>query len=186
MWYRWGQLSTNVLSFFLFFLSSCEKMMTRMILWSAFSIGGDWMVNHIVSPLVCDVALFVGVGVNIFGCAWKNSIMRLIFLTVIQCEEVWGRERGLNSITRSFENIWSDYSIFFLASMKSSLLGMLTGSGNHPCSVQVVLSKGHVIVHVLRLLDKDPSWQRSKEHVKRTLRKSTQGSPHRVSRERHN
>jgi hypothetical protein len=38
--------------------------MTRMILWSAFSIGGDWVVNHIVTHLVCDVALLVGVGLN--------------------------------------------------------------------------------------------------------------------------
>ena len=36
--------------------------MTHMILWSVFSIGGDWVVNHIVTHLVCDVALFVGVG----------------------------------------------------------------------------------------------------------------------------
>jgi hypothetical protein len=47
--------------------------MTRMILWSAFLIGGDWVVNHIVTPLVCDVAWFVGVGV-IFDYPWKNPL----------------------------------------------------------------------------------------------------------------
>ena len=35
--------------------------MTHMILWRVFSIGGDWVVNHIVTHLVCEVALFVGV-----------------------------------------------------------------------------------------------------------------------------
>jgi hypothetical protein len=35
--------------------------------------GGDWVVNHIVTPLVCDVALFVGVGV-IFDYPWKNPL----------------------------------------------------------------------------------------------------------------
>jgi hypothetical protein len=50
--------------------------MTRMILWSAFSIGGDWVVNHIVTPLVCDDALIVVVSVNIFDYPWKNCIAR--------------------------------------------------------------------------------------------------------------
>ena len=92
--------------------------MMHMILWSVFSIGGDWVVSHSVTPLVCDFALFVGVGVNIFDYPWKNSIMRLIFVTFIQCEEVWGRVRGLNSMTRSLPTLdWpviSSYSADFL------------------------------------------------------------------------
>ncbi len=38
--------------------------MTHMILWSVwsvFSIGGDWVVNHIVTTLACDVVLLFGV-----------------------------------------------------------------------------------------------------------------------------
>jgi hypothetical protein len=45
--------------------------MTRMILWSVFSIGGDWVVNHIVTSLVCDVALLFGV-VDVCDYPWKN------------------------------------------------------------------------------------------------------------------
>ena len=39
-----------------------------------------------------------------------------------------------------------EVTIFFLANMKTFLVGMLTGSGNHPCSVQVVMFKGYVIL----------------------------------------
>ena len=68
-----------------------------MILRSVFSIGGDWVVNHIVTPLVCDVALFVGVSV-IFDYPWKNSIMRLIFVTFSQCEQLCTSFAGTFSI----------------------------------------------------------------------------------------
>jgi hypothetical protein len=69
-----------------------------MILWSVFSIGGDWVVNHIVPSLVCDVTLFVGVGVNIFDYPWKNSIMRLTFVTFSQCEQLCTSFAGTFSI----------------------------------------------------------------------------------------
>jgi hypothetical protein len=49
-------------------------MMTYMIQWSTFSIGGDWVVNHIHTHLVWDVALFVGVGVNILTTHGKTPL----------------------------------------------------------------------------------------------------------------
>ena len=104
----------NDYSLCLFFLSSWGKVMARMILWSVFWIGGDWVVSHIVAPLECDFALFVGVGVNILDCPWKNSIMRLIFVTFIQCEEVWGRVLGLNSMTRSLPTLRLASYLFIL------------------------------------------------------------------------
>ena len=107
---------------------------------------------------------------------WNRSIMWLIFVTFIQCEEVWGRGRGLNNMTRvsSFPTLRRTSSLFilcrfswyivrgyiqhfsweylkwffFLASMKTFLVGMLTGLGNHLCSTQVVPFKGYVILDI--------------------------------------
>ncbi len=38
--------------------------------------------------------------------------------------------------------------IFFFGEHEDILSGMLTGSGNHPCSVQVVISKGYVVLDI--------------------------------------
>jgi len=51
-------------------------------------------------------------GFYFFDNSWKKPIMRLIFVTFIQCEEVWGRGRGLNSMTRSFPTLRLDSSLF--------------------------------------------------------------------------
>ena len=53
-------------------------------------------------------------------------------------------------IQHFLEIILAYYSIsIFLARTKTSLPGMLTASGDHPCSVQVVLTKGYVILDIV-------------------------------------
>jgi hypothetical protein len=110
-----GTLEEMIIQSCLFFLSSWGKMMTHMILWSVFSIGGDWVVNHIVTLWCVSLSCSLG-WVLTFDYPWKNSIMRLICVEFIQYEVVWGRERGLNSMTRSFPTLWLTSSLYILCS----------------------------------------------------------------------
>ena len=55
-------------------------------------------------------------GFYFFDNSWTKSIMRLIFVTFIQCEEVWGRGHGLNSMTRSFPTLRLTSSLFMFCS----------------------------------------------------------------------
>ena len=112
-------------------------------------------------------------GFYFFDNSWKKPIMRLIFVTFIQCEEFWGRRRGLHSMRGHSPHCdWSVLSSCFTAFLGASFAGtfifsweslttvfffgehedilswMLTGSGNHPCSVQVVLPKGYVVLDI--------------------------------------
>ncbi len=78
----------------LFFLSSWGKMMTHMILWSVFSIGGDWVVNHI-DTLWC-VTLTCSLGwVLTFWLPMEKLHYPINFCGI---HSVW---RGLGSCTRS-------------------------------------------------------------------------------------
>ena len=92
-----GTLEEMIIQTCLFFLSSWGKMMTRMILWSAFSIGGDWVVNHIVTlwcvTLPCSLRW-----VLTFWLPLEKLHYAINFCGI---HSVW---RGLGSWTRSKQN----------------------------------------------------------------------------------
>ena len=148
-----------------------------MILWSVFSIGGDWVVNHIVTYWVCDVALFVGVGVGVnfltthgktplcdyfllYSFSMKRSWVVYVVLTSWRGHPPHFDWSVLSTYSVSFLGvsfagrfiiflrIFEVTIIFFLVRMKTSLVGRLTDSGSHPCSVQVVLYQGYVILDI--------------------------------------